>query len=372
MSTKTFPYLTLLFSAILIIGCQGEKQENEKALEVTENTILLRVPKEDFGDSNKSMDSIRLIPLPAVISASGMIEVPPNSRATVNSYMGGYVKDFPLLVGDRVEKGQRLLTLENLEFLNLQQEYLEAEQRMIFLESEYERQQELFEEKINSEKVYLRAKSDFEQIRIVHQGLRQRLLALQMNPDLLNHENMSSTIRISAPISGSISKVHVNSGSYVDPSDPIMEIINATHLHLEIQIFEKDAIRIKEGQTIRFRVPEYSEQTYSARVHLIGKTIDQDRTVQVHAHLDEEEREDFIPGMFIQAEIMAENLLKPALPEGAFTEIDDRHFVFELIDENETDYVFRKIEVSKGRTKEGFSEVDLPATGDQNRYLIGY
>ena len=70
-----------------------------------------------------------------------------------------------------------------------------------------------------------------------------------------------------------------------------MEIVNATHLHLEIQIFEKDAIRIVKGQKILFRVPEYSDKTYSAEVHLIGKSIDQDRTVQVHAHLDEENQE---------------------------------------------------------------------------------
>ena len=151
-----------------------------------------------------------------------------------------------------------------------------------------------------------------------------------------------------------------------------MEIVNATHLHLEIQIFEKDAIRVEKGQRIRFRVPEYSDEIYSAEVHLIGKSIDKDRTVEVHGHLDEKNQEKFIPGMFIQAEIMAEEKMKPSLPAKALTKIEDRHFVFELVDETESELVFRKTEVSQGRTLDGFTELDLSDSDLGKRYLIGY
>ena len=69
---------------------------------------------------------------------------------------------------------------------------------------------------------------------------------------------------------------------------------------------------------------------------------------------------------------MAEETLKPALQEAALTEIEERDFVLELVDENETEYVFRKIEVSRGRTSQGFSEVDLDASNAEKRYLVGY
>ena len=370
MKVKSFPYLTLVL--ILILGCKGEVQQSEDAIAITENTILIRISKEEFKESSLKLDSIHRIPFPSVITGIGVIEVPPSGRATVNAFMGGYVKDFQLLVGDQVKKGQTLLTLENLEFLELQQDYLEAEQSLKYLKSEYERQKQLYEEKINSQKVYLKARNEYENTRIMHQALKQKLIAIQIDPGTLTPANMRSTTRIEAPISGSVSRVFVNTGSYVDPSNPIMEIVNASHLHLEIQIFEKDAIRIEKGQRIDFRVPEYSDVTYSAEVHLIGKSIDEERTVQVHAHLDEENQERFIPGMFIQAEILAEEVLKPALREAALTEIEERHFALELVDENETEYVFRKIEVSRGRTSDGFSEVDLEASDREKRYLVGY
>jgi cobalt-zinc-cadmium efflux system membrane fusion protein len=360
----------LLAISLQMTSCKEKNPDTDSSIEITENTILLKISKQEFVEADMKFDSVSMAPFPSVISAIGTIEVPPNGRATVNAFMGGYVKDFPLLVGDQVQKGQRLLTLENLEFLQLQQDYLETRQKMSYLKSEYERQEQLYEEKINSQKVFLKAQNDYENIKIKHQGLRQKLIAIQINPDQLNAENMKSTARIQSPISGSISRVFVNTGSYVDPSDPIMEIVNASHLHLEIQIFEKDAIRIEKGQEIRFRVPEYSNNTYQAEVHLIGKSIDEDRTVQVHAHLDETQKEKFIPGMFIQAEILAEESLKPALAVEALTEIEGRFYILELVDEDEADYVFRKTEVSKGRSRKGLTEVDLSSSDLGKRYLV--
>lgn len=372
MMSKFFQFVILFSLAAQLFSCKGETEPAEDPIEITANTILLRISKDEFSKSNMKLDSVHMTPFPSVITAIGVIEVPPNGRATVNAFMGGYVKDFPLLVGDPVRKGQQLLTLENLEFLQLQQDYLETKQRMKYLQSEYERQKQLYEEKINSQKVFLKAENEYENAKITHQALKQKLIAIQINPATLTSENMRSTTRIESPIAGSVSRVFVNTGSYVDPSNPIMEIVNATQLHLEIQIFEKDAIRIEKGQRIRFRVPEYSDESYVAEVHLIGKSIDKDRTVQVHAHLDEENQEKFIPGMFIQAEIMAEETLKPALAEKALTEIEERHYVFELVDESESEFVFRKTEVDLGRTINGFSEVDLPESNLGKRYLIGY
>jgi len=372
MTEKSLKFLIFISIAAQLFACKAETQEAEEPTEITENTILLRVPKDEFTERNMKLDSVHRVPFPSVITAIGTVEVPPNGRATVSAFMGGYVKDFPLLVGDQVRKGQKLLTLENLEFLQLQQDFLETKQRMKYLQSEFERQKQLYEEKINSQKVFLKAQNDYENEKITYQALRQKLIAIQINPATLTSDNMSSTARIESPIAGSVSRVFVNTGSYVDPSNPIMEIVNATHLHLEIQIFEKDAIRIEKGQKIRFRVPEYSDREYWAEVHLIGKSIDQDRTVQVHADLDEENQEKFIPGMFIQAEIMAEETLKPALPAEALTEIEERHYVFELVDESESEFVFRKTEVNRGRTMNGLSEVDLPDSNLGKRYLIGY
>ncbi len=63
-----------------------------------------------------------------------MIDVPPENRAVINATMGGYIKTTPLLIGDNVRKGQALVTIENPEFVRLQQEYMEVNEQLTYLQ----------------------------------------------------------------------------------------------------------------------------------------------------------------------------------------------------------------------------------------------
>ena len=68
--------------------------------------------------------------------------------------MGGYIKKTPLLIGDVVKKGQLLVTIENPDFITLQQEYMEVKQQLVYLASEYDRQKTMREENITSQKSF--------------------------------------------------------------------------------------------------------------------------------------------------------------------------------------------------------------------------
>jgi cobalt-zinc-cadmium efflux system membrane fusion protein len=218
----------------------------------------------------------------------------------------------------------------------------------------------------------MQAENEYERVKILHQGLGEKLRLIQIDPGSVTSENMRSTISIFAPISGSVTKVFVNTGSHVTPDDPIMEIVNSEHLHLEIQVFEKDALSIKKDQKITFRVPEYSNQEFSAVVKLIGRAVDQDRTVKVHADLSGDSVYSFIPGMYVQAEILAEEVLKPALPLQAFVPIEGTTYLLELVSEDETTLTFRKIGVNPGEQYGGFAQVDLGSSAKKKKYLVGY
>jgi len=365
-----FSFILTFLLLVTSSSCKTDASDPASSLNMPENGILLKIPTTEFSSSDMRLDSIKLVSFPSVINANGLLDVPPNNRTTINAFMGGYVKDFPLLIGDKVRAGQKLLTLENLEFLELQQHYLEAGQRMKYLEAEYKRQKQLYEENINSQKVFMQAENEYERIKILRQGLRKKMLMIQIDPDALTSENMRSTAGIYSPIAGSVTKVFVNSGTHVTPDDAIMEIVNSDQMHLEIQIFEKDALKIEKGQKIMFMVPEYSEKVFSAEVHLIGRSVDADRTIKIHADLEQDQKEKFIPGMFVQAEILAEAELRPALPAEAFADIDGKTYLFQLTDQDDANYTFRKIEVKRGVERNGFIEVDLSQRLQNMQYLV--
>ena len=154
---KHLSYIRVLLILSLFISCGKEQSEDSADSQSTNNSSFLTISADQFEKEGYRLDTITSSLFPSVIRTNGVIDVPPNSRATISALLGGYIKDFPLLVGESVARGQKLLTIENLEFLELQQQFLENEQRQEYLRLEYLRQKELFDEKISSQKNYMKA-----------------------------------------------------------------------------------------------------------------------------------------------------------------------------------------------------------------------
>lgn len=157
-----FAIISLLFS------CKDAKTEEP----LTKDGGLTTVTTAQFQSSGMEIANPVEQDFDVVINTSGRIDVPPQNRAKVTSFIGGYVKSTTLLVGDKVTKGQALLTLENTEYLDIQKDYLEVAEQIKYLKSEFERQKTLYDEKISSQKNYLKAESDYRKTLGIYQSLR--------------------------------------------------------------------------------------------------------------------------------------------------------------------------------------------------------
>lgn len=340
---------------LLMMGC-GNQNKTETTDETSE-TSTITVTGEQFSANGFQLGKMEKRPFPFVVETSGSIDVPPSNKAIVTAYVGGYVKRTPLLVGDKVKKGQPLVVLENQEFVKMQQEYLEVFNQLDFLKSEYERNKTLFEEKIASQKQYLEAKSNYDTQMARYSGLREQLRMLNISPERVEQGNITPEATIYSPIEGSITKMNVSTGSYVSPASEILEIVDKAHIHLELVVFEKDILKVKKGQQIRFRIPEASEETYSAEVYLVGTSIeDAKRTIKVHGHLEKEDT-DFLPGMFVDAMIMTDTTSSLSLPEEAVIDSEGSSYVLKLVSKNGDDYQFERVGVTPGTTFGGHTEI---------------
>ena len=376
MKLSRYHSILIILIGFLLLGCK-EKDQSKSDSEVTDSgaNATIRITKEQFEANRMRLDTVSTRSFSELISVSGLIDVPPQSIASLSAIQGGYIKDIPFLVGDQVKKGQALVTLENPEFITLQQEFLEISERLNYLRSEYERQQTLIEENITSRKNFLKAESEFKSAVARHEGLRKRLLMLSISPKQVEAGNISATTRLYAPIEGSISEVHVTKGMYVSPTTEILEIINTDHIHLELNVFEKDILKLRKGQEIRFQIPEISGDTYTGEVYLIGTDIDQNRTIKVHGHLKNDAEVQFLRGMFLEAQILvgrvgADPGKTLALPENAIVEIEDRHYILQLESQDDQGYVFQKVEVQLGQASGGIVEILSENLSPQDQVLV--
>lgn len=342
---------------LTLLSCGNNEKETEVNIESHSHQEEILVSTSQFESENMELGKMSLQDFNQAVSSTGFIDVPPSSKASITTFMPGYVKNTPLLIGDEVKKGQLLVTLENPEFVELQQNYLEVSNTLKYLKSEFERQGTLYKENITSQKNYLKSESDYKSNFAHYNGLKQKLKMLNINIPNVENGNISSTINLYAPIGGSVTKVNVSNGSYVSASTEILEIINTEHIHLELLIFEKDVLKIKKEQQINFKVTEASNDIFNAEVYLVGTSIDPiNRTIKVHGHIENDEQSSFVTGMFVEAQIITGSSKTSALPKDAVVEIDGTFYTL-VLDKKQDGYSFEKIEVEVGKQTESFVEV---------------
>ncbi|UAM97345.1 efflux RND transporter periplasmic adaptor subunit [Polaribacter litorisediminis] len=345
----------ILFS-FAFLAC-GNQEKNTETIELSAvNSNLIEITKQQFESENMQLGALSEQNFNTIVKANGMLDVPPENSASVSTFVGGYVTKIPLLIGDQVQKGQLVASLQNTEFVTIQQQYLEITAQLQFLKSEYERQKTLFAEKITSQKNFLKAESTYKSNLATYNGLRKKLQMMNINPNAVEKGEITTTINLYAPINGYITSVNVSNGTFVSSASELLEIVNTDHIHLELNVFEKDILKVKKDQKIVFRVPESSDNSYLAKVHLVGTSIDENRMVKVHGHIENEEIP-FITGMYIEADIFTDSRKIVAIPKSAIKENENNYFVLALNQEKDDKYIFDKIKLDIGVRDENYLEV---------------
>jgi len=334
-------YKISILSIVFSLWSCADK-ENQTLDSDSQNTNVtderVQVTQAQFEKTNMLLGKLEEKPFHTVVKANGMIDVPPENRAVVSAIKGGYIRTTPLLVGDKVRKGQALVTIENPEFVTMQQQYMEIKGQIDFLKADFERQETMVAENITSQKNYLKAESAYKTAVATLNGLKKQLELLNISTSQVENGNMTSVITVYAPISGSVTKVNVSKGTFVSPATMIMEIIDNEHIHLELSVFEKDIMKLQKGQKIEFKIPEASQDTFEAEVHLIGTSIDQNRTIKVHGHIKDESKYNFLTGMFVNASIVTDSKISKGLPSGAIVNVDGTDQVL-MLDEKKRRYL---------------------------------
>ena len=161
-------------------------------------------------------------------------------------------------------------------------------------------------------------------------------------------------------MSGYITTINMHNGMYVTPKEELMEIVSEDHLHLELDVFEKDIAMVKMGQRISYSIPALGNTVYDGEVLVIGKEFNtENKTVRIHGHL-EKERPRFIKDLFIEAKIWLTDQTVQALPEKAVIKDGASSYIYVANDQQGGEEVkFEKVMVIPGVTDKGFTAVEL-------------
>lgn len=338
--------------AITLWACQGKPSvENKTAPEkVVPNEITLtdaQVKQSGITIGNPGSREIR-----EDITVHGVVDVPPQNMVSVSFPMGGFLRSTKLLPGMYVRKGEVIGLMEEQSLVQLQQDYLVTKAKLEYQEKEYQRQQELNVDKVNADKTLQLAAAEYQSLKVMLRGYAEKLRLIGIAPEHLTETSISRQVPLYAPTSGFVSRVNVNVGKFVQPTDVLFELVNPDDIHAALTIYEKDLGRVKIGQKVRISFVDEPEKIYQGEVILVNRNVDENRAAIAHCHFLTKPGQ-LLPGMFLNARIEAGASQGIALPESAVVAYQGKHYAFLELGKNR----FQMQEVRIGNQEGGYVSI---------------
>jgi len=349
---KTF--LTILLTTIILTSCgTSPKPTIEKNnVQVVTASNKVQLTKEQVALAQLAMAPIQQGKMKGMVHLNGVVDVPPTGIASVSIPMGGYVQDINLIPGTYVKKGQVLATVKDPAYVQLQENYLAAKARLIYLQEDLDRQKTLLTQEAVSKKSFQQIQSDYNANAIQIKALSEQLKLINIQPDNLTTEKMNSLVQLVAPISGYVTKVNINRGKYVTPSDVLLEIMDPNDIHAAITIYESAIAGFKVGMKGIVSLTQDPSKKYAVTIKAVSQNINEDKTGLLHCHFDQIPK-NVLPGMFLSADLVVENNEAVLIPIDAVQRFQGKDFIFIQSGANE----FEAIEIQVSQTNAEFVTV---------------
>ncbi len=290
MKSKLYTKLLALFViAIVVAACNGSSKDKEtqlKDLKAQQAALATQISELEKGVDTKASESgtrrskeVGVIELTArpfdhYITTQGAIEAVDNILVSAKTM--GIITQVFVREGDVVSKGQTLAQIDNSLTLRGMEE---VKSGLDLATTIYNRQKNLWDQKIGTEVQYLQAKNNKE-------SLERRLATIKEQLDMA---------LIKSPISGSVDAVDVKIGQNAAPGAPAFRVVSSDRLKFIANVSEAYVTDVKKGNKVQIAFGDLNKSV-SGQVTFVGKAINQlSRTFPVEIALAS--NNDFRPNM---------------------------------------------------------------------------
>jgi len=380
---KTFLIIVIIFASLVsIVSCGSKSSTGESTTanvdkkeeghsDVHEKPNMAVLSYEQIKSIGIELGTVEEKQLTAALKANGVLKVPNQNKASVNSIYSGVIKSLLVQPGNIVRKGQTIATVANPEFIQAQSQYLGVNAKITFAELEVKRQKELNEGNAGALKNLQSAETELRSLRTLKSTLAQQIQLMGINPARLSNGKLVSVLAITSPISGVVSSVDVKMGSYVYVTTAVAEIVDNSQLHLDLFVYEKDLPKLKNSQTIHFTITNNPSREYDAQIFSLGSSFEgESKAVTVHAMV-KGDKTGLIDGMNVTAVVSLDQTTIPAVPNEAIVRVDGQDYIFVLTEAEKKDSLnhdaktsekgmtFERIPIAKGTADVGYTEITL-------------
>ena len=349
MKRNTIYTLLLIGSGSLLFGCAETPKLDELLKKKSELRKELSALQEEINKLEKTEDvsSIPLVTIGKVkeesfehkISVQGNVET--DQDAVINAELGGLISEIHVNEGDRVEKGQSLVSID-ASMVNAS--IKEVQTQLDYANYLLKKQEELKSRDIGSE-------FDYEGALNQVNSLKSKLNTLELQRSKAN---------ILAPFSGVIDQVFAKQGQMASPQGPVLRIVNTNEITITADLSEKHLKNIKVGTVVKVSFPNFKDTTIAVKISSVANYIDPtNRTFRITATVNNNKI--LVPNMLAELEITdikeEKALVIPSI--SILKDYNNRDYVFAAKKSKENTYTLKKVFVNEIEKFNGVSMIEV-------------
>ncbi|MBE7176062.1 MAG: efflux RND transporter periplasmic adaptor subunit [Mucilaginibacter polytrichastri] len=270
---------TAILSFVLFLAaCGGDKPKDKKAelaeLKKQQSALNDKITKLEAETGQKDSGRVSEVsaltleekPFTSYVEVQGNVDAEENTLASSQSQ--GTITAIYVKPGQKVSRGQ---VLARLDAQALNQQIAQAQTQVDLMNTLFQRQKNLWDQKIGTEVQFLQAKTNLE-------SAQKQLAGLKAQADMFS---------IKAPTSGTVDQMDLKLGQNVQPGSQGIRIVNLSNLKVKADVAESYAGRINTGDKVLVNLPD-ARDSVSTQVTFASAAIDEKaRSFRVEVRLPE-------------------------------------------------------------------------------------
>jgi cobalt-zinc-cadmium efflux system membrane fusion protein len=289
---------------------------------------------------------------------NGIINTSAKGMTNISLSIPGKITAIHCNIGQYVHKNDALFEIGGNEFIDLQRDFAATSANLVRLKSEYERANDLFKEKIGTQKEFMLIENAYKTELATFTALKIKLNQLNLDISKIEKGEFYSSYKLKSAGNGYISTINVSVGQHLEPNFVLAEIIDPQSFQLKIGVFEKDIQKLKNEQKIEFYLGDNMELAHKATLKTVGKTIDNEsKAINCYAQIDDLKNLTLVNKQYVTGKVIVGSHTALSLPETAILKVEKDNYILKLDKETDDSYFFSKIQVHIGSINQGNIEL---------------
>ncbi|MGY2375286.1 efflux RND transporter periplasmic adaptor subunit [Pseudomonas sp. SDO524_S393] len=260
----------------------------------------------------------------------------------------GVVESVKVNLGQSVKKGEVLAVIASQQISEQRSELAASERRVELARTTFQRERQLWQDKISAEQDYLLARQTLQEAEIALNNARQKMTALSGNAVLVG----GNRYELRAPFAGVVVEKHLGVGEVVSETTNAFTLSDLSQVWVTFGVFPKDLNKVRVGKPVKVSSTEMGTDVQGTVAYVGNLLGEQTRTATVRISVPNPD-DAWRPGLFVSVQLAVDTFqARVTVPQEAIQTVEDKPSVFVR---TEHGFVTRHLEL--GARENGYVEV---------------